>query len=63
VVDLQYRLFGSKGTADYYLENGIDITPMEMPTDTESGSQINLKAFTRTKVQILTHLLVQKYKF
>ncbi len=42
---LQYRLFGSKGTADYYLENGIDITPMEMPTDTESGSQINLKAF------------------
>jgi len=43
LVDMEYRLFGSKGTADYYMENGIDITPMELPTDAEGGSQVNLK--------------------
>ena len=43
LVQMGYRLFGSKGTADYYMENNIEITPMELPTDTEGGSQINLK--------------------
>jgi len=43
LVDMEYRLFGSKGTADYYMEQGIDITPMDLPTDGEGGSQVNLK--------------------
>jgi carbamoyl-phosphate synthase / aspartate carbamoyltransferase / dihydroorotase len=43
LVTMGYRLFGSKGTADYYMENGIEITPMELPTDSEGGSQVNLK--------------------
>ncbi|EKX35079.1 hypothetical protein GUITHDRAFT_160213 [Guillardia theta CCMP2712] len=43
LVELGYKLFGSKGTADFYLENNLEITPVDLPTDSEGGSQLNLK--------------------
>ena len=43
LANMDYKLFGSKGTADFYMEHGIDITPMDLPNDSEGGSQVNLK--------------------
>jgi len=38
-----YVLSGSKGTADFYRENGIEMAHIDLPVDSEGGAQLNLK--------------------
>mmetsp|Transcript_30549 Transcript_30549/g.73651 ORF Transcript_30549/g.73651 Transcript_30549/m.73651 type:complete len:2104 (+) Transcript_30549:136-6447(+) len=37
LLELGFKLYGSKGTADFYSENGIPIVHMDLPTDSEIG--------------------------
>lgn len=37
LVELGFKLYGSKGTSEFYTENGIETTYMDLPTDKEQG--------------------------
>jgi len=41
LVEMGFKLFGSKGTSDFYTENGIETTYMDLPTDSEEGVDQN----------------------
>eukprot|EP00286_Rhodomonas_abbreviata_P025981 CAMPEP_0181292882 /NCGR_PEP_ID=MMETSP1101-20121128/2757_1 /TAXON_ID=46948 /ORGANISM="Rhodomonas abbreviata, Strain Caron Lab Isolate" /LENGTH=2225 /DNA_ID=CAMNT_0023397409 /DNA_START=197 /DNA_END=6874 /DNA_ORIENTATION=+ len=43
LVQMGYKLAGSKGTADYYSENGFQIEQLDLPVDSEGKLQLNLK--------------------